>query len=212
VALFKVPSAFPFLFRKLCWKIRTTENVIYLTFDDGPEPAVTPFVLDLLSRYNAKATFFCIGKNAKANKTLFDNIVERGHAVGNHTFSHIKGWTTDSKTYLKDVEACDEVFSSTLFRPPYGKITATQYRKLVRRYSVVLWDVITHDYKKDLNREEALRKTIEAIRPGSVVVFHDSLKAKDNLEYLLPKVMEHFASRNFTFRELTPETCERAQA
>jgi peptidoglycan-N-acetylglucosamine deacetylase len=210
VTLFKVPSAFPFLFRELCWRIPSTEKVLYLTFDDGPEPFVNTFVLDTLKEYDASATFFCVGQNVEKHPELFQRIKETGHTVGNHTYSHLKGWTTKTAEYLNDIKNCERIVTSELFRPPYGKLTYSQYKKVVQEYTVVLWDVITHDYRADLDKELALSKTIDAIKPGSVVVFHDSLKAKDNLEYLLPRMLKHYKDKGYTFKALNTKICRTA--
>ncbi len=210
MALFRIPSAFPFIFRDLCWKIPVSEKVIYLTFDDGPEPTVTPFVLETLRKYDAAATFFCIGKNVETFPHLFQRLLDEGHAIGNHTYSHLKGWVTDTDEYLKDVEACSTVVQSSLFRPPYGKISFRQYRRLLKKYTIVLWDVITHDYDVTIDKHEALKKSIESIKPGSVVVFHDSRKARVNLEFLLPAFMEHFHKNGYRFEALTEEICRKA--
>lgn len=212
MALFKVPSAFPFLFRDLCWKIPATEKVLYLTFDDGPEPAVTPYVLDLLKRYNARATFFCIGKNVAQHPSLYSRIKEEGHATGNHTYSHLKGWITRTNEYLKDVKACADLVDSRIFRPPYGKISYSQYRKISRDYCIVLWDIITHDYDKHLDVNKAVKACISSANPGSVIVFHDSLKAQRNLEVLLPAILEHFSKEGYTFSSLSEDLCRKAIA
>jgi peptidoglycan-N-acetylglucosamine deacetylase len=210
VALFRIPSAFPLLFRDLCWKIPAQENVIYLTFDDGPEPAVTPFVLDILKQYNASATFFCVGKNVETNPDLYKRIISEGHSVGNHTYSHLKGWSTDTTSYLEDVGACTKLVDSALFRPPYGKISFRQYKELSKKFTIVLWDVITHDYDVTLDKTVALKKSIESVKPGSVIVFHDSLKAKDNLEFMLPALMKHFSEKGYRFEALSSELCKGA--
>lgn len=202
MTLFRIPSALPFIFRDLLWKVKEEENVIYLTFDDGPEPSVTPFVLDQLKRFDAKATFFCLGKNVESNQELFREVLEEGHSVGNHTYCHPNGWKSRSKDYIEDVNHCTAVFKSSLFRPPYGKLKWRQYRALRKKFQIVMWDVITHDYKADLDQKKALETIISLTRPGSIVVFHDSLKAEKNLKFLLPAYLKHFQKIGYRFERL----------
>ena len=184
------------------WDIPSTEKIIYLTFDDGPTPEVTPWVLEVLKQFNASATFFCIGKNVVAYQEIFDQVRESGHEIGNHTYSHYKGWATATEEYLEDVKKCQEVVNSGLFRPPYGKILRKQGRKLLEEYQVVMWDVLTYDYEMDLEVEDILPKIIGATSSGSIVVYHDSVKSFDNLKKMLPVYLEHFSKQGYQFKAL----------
>ena len=177
-------------------------NKIYLTFDDGPMPGPTDYVLQQLEVFNAKATFFCIGDNVNKHPDLFDQLRAHSHAVGNHTHNHLKGWNVNNEAYLENIVKCQQLIGDTkLFRPPYGRAKRSQLRQL-RNYKVVMWDVLSHDYSKSLQPEKCLKGVIKAIRPGSIVVFHDSLKAERNMQYVLPRLLDHFANRNFEFVSL----------
>ncbi len=186
----------------------TNSNELYLTFDDGPVPGPTEFVLEELKKVNAKATFFCIGDNVQKHPQVFDKVLADGHAVGNHTFNHLKGWSTSLQQYLENVALCESQFLNhnskitNLFRPPYGRITNAQIKALKTEYRIVMWDVLTHDYSKNISRANCLNGAINATRPGSIIVFHDSLKAERNLTYVLPKFLEYFTTRGFIFRAL----------
>lgn len=190
------------------WDKSTTEKTLYITFDDGPIPVVTPFVLDQLKAYNAKATFFCVGDNLAKHSEIAEQLLNEGHALANHTFNHLKGWQTSSKKYLLNVKQCEQELqklqvNTRLFRPPYGRITgkqATQLRK--DGYELIMWDVLTNDYDNSLKPEVCLQKSIKYTESGSIVVFHDSLKAQRNLEYVLPRYLSHFAKQGFTFKTL----------
>ncbi len=207
----------PYLIRKIyrnaVWNIPAKENIIYLTFDDGPDPEITPWVLDTLKKYNAKATFFCIGENIQKYPAIFKQIIEHNHAVGNHTFSHLNGWKTKTKEYLENVEKCNSFFlnlfpttnyqlSTNLFRPPYGKMRKSQYSILNTQYSIIMWDVLSGDFDKNTNKEKCLVNVIANTKKGSVVVFHDSVKAKVNLYYTLPRVLNYFAKKEFEFKAI----------
>lgn len=207
-----VPHRTPFLLpliypSSLLWRVPTAHNSIYLTFDDGPVNGPTEFVLDVLGRYNALATFFCIGDNVRKHPEVFRKIVTAGHGVGNHTFNHVNGWKTPDADYFKNIELCEDQFAESgservaipLFRPPYGRIRRTQIRGLTK-YRIVMWDVLSVDYDKNLSPERCLKNTIAATRPGSIVVFHDSYKAEKNLTYALPRFLEHFSSKGSQFK------------
>jgi peptidoglycan/xylan/chitin deacetylase (PgdA/CDA1 family) len=210
---FRIPSFIQRVFPKYLWSKSMDEEVIYLTFDDGPTPEITPWVLNLLEQYNAKATFFCIGKNLRQHPVLVRQIVEQQHKIGNHSFSHLKGWQTKSKNYINDILQAAEVIQSTtnntainqklLFRPPYGQITKTQANVLIDKgFTIVLWDILTGDFDPNLNPEKSLKKTLKNTKPGSIVVFHDSLKAKKNLQYILPNVLKHWSQQGYQFKTL----------
>jgi len=185
------------------WRIPTEEKVIYLTFDDGPVPGPTEFVLDTLEKNQSLATFFCIGDNVLKNPSVFRKITEKHHAIGNHTFNHLKGWKYSTKEYVENTTKCAEVIGkeNSLFRPPYGRIKRSQIRALSNQI-IVMWDVLTHDYLASLSEEKCLKGSIAATRPGSIVVFHDSYKAEKNMTYALPRYIDHFSNLGFVFRSL----------
>jgi peptidoglycan/xylan/chitin deacetylase (PgdA/CDA1 family) len=202
----RTPFVLPWLYPSLTWRIPSEEKNIYLTFDDGPVHGPTDFAIDTLKQYSAKATFFCIGDNISKHPDVFRKIVSEGHAVGNHTFNHLNGWKTSSSIYLENIKKCDDVLSShasstKLFRPPYGRITRNQIR-LLASYTVVMWDVLSVDYAKSLSAERCLRNTIAATRNGSIVVFHDSYKAEKNMTHTLPRYLEYFSSKGYSFKTL----------
>jgi peptidoglycan/xylan/chitin deacetylase (PgdA/CDA1 family) len=202
------PLRTPFLLRKIYpnyyWKINTNEPKIYLTFDDGPIPEVTPFVLDTLKSYQAKSTFFCIGDNIRKHPEVFRRIEDEGHIAANHTFNHLSGWKTDNESYLLNIEECKAYLSGSnnLFRPPYGRIRKSQAGRLSREYKIIMWDVLTGDFDKGMDPQKCLQRTIKLTRPGSIVVFHDSLKAERVLRYVLPDYLNHFSKLGFQFEIL----------
>jgi peptidoglycan/xylan/chitin deacetylase (PgdA/CDA1 family) len=177
---------------------------IYLSFDDGPHAAATPFVLDELKKYNAKASFFCIGKNVIEETAIYKRILLEGHRVGNHTHNHLNGWKTDNKIYLQNIEKAREHIDSDLFRPPYGRATAFQIRNLKEKlhYKVVMWDVLSGDFDPAVNGKDAAEKVIRKSRDGSIVVFHDSAKAFPVLQVALPLVLAYFSGRGFAFETI----------
>ncbi|WP_406824005.1 polysaccharide deacetylase family protein [Pedobacter sp. KACC 23697] len=223
--LIKSPLLLKWYYPSLLWNKSRTEKVIYLTFDDGPIPNVTDFVLKTLKVFNAKATFFCIGDNIVKHPEVFERVKTDGHAIGNHTFNHLKGWTTDDETYLENMLKCQELTQSNLFRPPYGRIKKSQVRSLkslvwtLDSYSklqtpnsklknsnsqlkIVMWDVLSGDFDINLSPEKCYRNVIKHTENGSIIVFHDSLKAFDRLEYALPRVLAYFTEKGFTFATL----------
>jgi peptidoglycan/xylan/chitin deacetylase (PgdA/CDA1 family) len=183
--------------------IPTSEKVIYLTFDDGPLPDVTPGVLSTLKERNILATFFCLGDNVKKYPEVFAQIYDAGHAIGNHSFHHLNGWKTPPAEYIEDVNHCDEYFKTTLFRPPYGKFTPTQYFLLRKKFRFILWSVLSGDYHAGISSDQCLSNVLNHTRPGSIVLFHDSLKAKDNLFFALPRFLDHFLEKDYRFAKLT---------
>ena len=190
------------IYSKAVWKINTSEKKIFLTFDDGPAPEATPWVLNTLKKYNAKATFFCVGDNVKKNPDIYDRIISEGYLTGNHTYNHLRGWTTSTSTYIENVEKCSALVSSKLFRPPYGKLSYSQFKILHSKFSIIMWDVLSADFDKNLSKEKCLKKTIQNTREGSIVLFHDSLKASENLYYTLPKYLQHFSEQGYVFESL----------
>ncbi len=201
--LTKTPDFVQNMFPNLIWKMENRGHKnLYLTFDDGPIPEITPWVLDELEKYNAKATFFCVGENVKKHRAIYDRISSMGHVVGNHTYNHLSGWSTSNMDYFRNVRYCDDLIDSKLFRPPYGRLKNKQAIYLSRKYKVVMWDVLSGDFDPKLSREDCLRNVISKSTSGSIIVFHDSLKAKDKLEYVLPKVLKHFSKQGYTFKNL----------
>lgn len=200
------------LYNKAIWQIPTDEKIIYLTFDDGPTPEVTSWVMDTLRKYKAKATFFCVGSNVSKYPDIFRQIVSEKHSIGNHTFNHLNGWKTKTKEYLDNVERCDSLIQqqipgteyqvSKIFRPPYGRMRQSQYSGLNTKYSLIMWDVLSGDFDKKISQEKCFHNVITKTRKGSIVVFHDSIKAMDNLSYTLPKFLKHFNEQGFYFRSL----------
>ena len=188
------------LFPSVFWnfsEIKTKK--IFLTFDDGPTPSVTQKVLDILDKYNAKATFFCLGENVEKYPELFNKIKEKNHSVGNHTYSHVNGWFTKNKKYFNDIDLANFLIKSNLFRPPYGKITPSQIKLLKKQYKIVLWDVLSMDYDNKVSKEKSLKNVIKFTRNGSIIVFHDTLKAQEKLFYLLTIVLEKYSKLGFDF-------------
>lgn len=186
------------VFGEVIWKVSPSSKKIYLTFDDGPVPEVTLKVLDVLDRYDWKATFFCVGENVSKFPEVFDEIKKRGHSVGNHTYNHLKGFEHDLKTYVENVHKANVLINSTLFRPPYGRIKLDQLKELKKNYKIVMWDVITHDYSSKYNSNRIMRILKRYLRPGSIVVFHDSYKAQKNLFDSLGKAIEFWKSKGYT--------------
>ena len=192
------------IFSNYIWDIPNTENKIYLTFDDGPTPEITEWVLQELEKYNAKATFFCIGNNIEKHPDIFEKLIIKGHSIGNHTFNHLNGWKTPTEVYLKNTFLCDEqILESKIFRPPYGKIKASQAKKLRQLgYKIIMWDVLSADYDATISAEKCLENTTKNVTSGSIIVFHDSVKAFPHLEYTLPKALKCFKEKGFVFEKL----------
>ena len=176
-----------------------TGQCLYLTFDDGPHSQITPKVLDILNRFQVKATFFCLGKNIRAYPEVFQEIKNNGHNIGNHSFSHKNGWKTSNKEYFKDIEACRELIPTNLFRPPYGRMRVSQVRVLSRQYQIILWTLLSGDYNRSLSSEEILRTLLRRTRSGDIIVFHDNEKAFPCLIEVLPSYLEAMLEKGFTF-------------
>ncbi len=202
----KTPKLLTAVYPDCLWKVDTKDKTIYLTFDDGPIAEITPFVLDELKNWNAKATFFCIGKNIETNPEIFKRIIDEGHSVGNHTYDHLNGWNTTDEIYFDNVEKGGRVMShtgqQTLFRPPYGKLKPAQYAAIKAKYKLVMWDVLSYDFDLSMEKEKVLKNVIENTEDGSIIVMHDSLKAKPKVEFALPKLLEHFTAKGFKFEKL----------
>ncbi len=203
--LVKTPWFIKQFYSGLLWNKRADGKRIYLTFDDGPIPIVTPFVLNILKEHQAKATFFCIGDNVRKHPELFEQVKAAGHSIGNHTFNHLKGWKTENQIYLDNYLKADELIPSNLFRPPYGRIKRSQIR-LLRAHrpelQIVMWDVLSGDFDLKLSPEACLENVLRHVWPGSIVVFHDSLKAFDRLEYVLPRAIAEWSSKGWEFAGL----------
>ena len=187
------------IFKNFVWNIPNNNNKVYLTFDDGPTEGITEKVLSILDKYNIKATFFCLGRNIDRYKTLFENIIKKGHSVGNHTYSHLNGWKTENKEYFNDIEYASTIIKNKIFRPPYGKIKPSQYKKLKHNYKLIMWDVLTGDYNHKLTGETCYLNIVKNVKSGSVIVFHDSDKAHKNLFYSLPKAIEYLQKQGYKF-------------
>ncbi|MGI9545393.1 MAG: polysaccharide deacetylase family protein [Cyclobacteriaceae bacterium] len=203
----RTPRWLTWLYPELIWHKNREEKKLYITFDDGPVPEVTPWVLDTLDNYNAKATFFCVGENIQKNPALFKELSNRGHMVGNHTHTHINGWKTNATDYLENVDQCQSQMQTCieskgtkpLMRPPYGRIKQAQIRQLTPKFQIIMWDVLSGDFDQSKKPEACLNASINATQSGSIVIFHDSLKAQQNLAYILPRFLNHFATQGFAF-------------
>lgn len=184
------PSFVQKVFPSLTWKIKTSRKELFITFDDGPTPDVTPEVLRLLEKYNAKASFFCLGKNIANNKELFNQLICSGHTVGNHTYNHLNGWKNTTHDFLHDVASFEEVYESKLFRPPYGRMKSSQIKLLKKKYKIVMWSILSQDYDHSITAEQCAEIAVKNWENGSIIVFHDSIKAKRNMLFALEKVLE----------------------
>jgi peptidoglycan/xylan/chitin deacetylase (PgdA/CDA1 family) len=196
------PTYLRFLYPGVVWNKPTNEKILYLTFDDGPTPEVTSSVLDHLSLHNAKATFFCIGENVKKHPTLYNRIKAEGHAIGNHTNTHPNSWKVKYDFYLKDVEEARKVIDSNLFRPPYGKLTPRTLFALRNKYRIIMWDVISCDFDERVSAEQVEKNVIENATNGSIIVFHDSVKAAPRMLEVLPAILKHYTELGFSFLKL----------
>lgn len=189
----------------LLWRMNAHERTLYLTFDDGPTPEVTPWVLDTLAEHRARATFFLVGRNAERHSDLLQRMRSEGHSIGNHTYSHVNGWSTPASDYLADADSAQAITGTRLFRPPYGRITRKQYAQLRQRFDVVMWDVLSLDFDSRTTPEACLRNVVQRARNGSIIVFHDSIKAAQPLRFALPRALEAWRAQGFRFAAL-PET------
>lgn len=198
--LVKTPWWLRLIYSGYTWRMPSTDNAIYLSFDDGPHETATPFVLDTLKAYQAKASFFCIGKNVQAHPALYQRILSEGHTVGNHTQNHLNGWHTPNDQYLANIQEASHHIQSQLFRPPYGRIKWSQAKQLP--YQIIMWDVLSGDFDPLLTPEACLAYCIKHTEDGSIVVFHDSAKALSKLQYALPKMLDYFSKQGFQFKAL----------
>jgi len=209
----KTPNIIKRIFPKLTWDIPSKKKVLYLTFDDGPTVDITHWVLSELDKYNAKATFFCIGKNVMHHPSIFQDIIKKGHAIGNHTHNHLNGWKKTPKVYIENINKAQKVIDSNigdqksvhqnLFRPPYGKIHTSVAKKLLEKdYKIIMWDVLSGDFDLSIPKEKCLENVITNTTKGSIVVFHDSVKAFNNLKHTLPKTLAYFSKKGYQFEAL----------
>ena len=207
----KTPGFIKSLFPSFVWNINTNSKELYPTFDDGPTPEITDWVLETLASYNAKATFFCIGNNVDNHSQLFKKIIHEGHTIGNHTYNHLKGWKYKTKHYINDIEkAQNAIFNLSsekentfFFRPPYGKLKTKQAKKLQNLgYRIILWDVLSFDWDASVAKENCLKNVIYSAKEGSIIVFHDSVKASRNLKFALPETLKYFSDKGYVFKAL----------
>jgi peptidoglycan/xylan/chitin deacetylase (PgdA/CDA1 family) len=203
--LVKTPWLLKKLYPQLVWNLDRTQPVIYLTFDDGPIPVVTPFVLKTLKQFEAKATFFCIGDNVQKHADIFKQVQANGHAIGNHTFNHLKGWKTEDEVYIQNFKQADQLLNTSLFRPPYGRIRRSQIEHLIAlkpKLQIIMWDVLSGDFDMSLKPADCLKNVLKYTGNGAIVVFHDSLKAFNRLEYVLPRALEVWSKAGYRFETL----------
>lgn len=210
----KTPRFLKRLYSKYVWNMSTSSKVMYLTFDDGPTPEITDWTVDVLNTYNAKATFFCIGENVKKYPEVFQNVISQGHAIGNHTQTHLKGWKHNTGVYLDDFIEAEQVINKALekanlkmpklFRPPYGQIKSNQGKRILDRgYQIIMWDVLSFDWDNSVKQETALKSVKSKATNGSIIVFHDSHKASKNMQFALPRVLDHFTKKGYSFEKLS---------
>lgn len=203
--LVKIPWLIKKFYSECFWSFKTEDKTLYLTFDDGPHPAATPFVLQELKKYNAKATFFCIGKNVEAHFDLYKKIIDEGHAVGNHTYSHLNGWKTGDEKYLNDIFHTKKIIDSNLFRPPYGRITKFQLKQLQGekfKLKTIMWSVLSGDFDEQASGETCFKNVKKNAEAGAIIVFHDSAKAFERLQYALPLTLKYFTENGFVFNSI----------
>lgn len=204
----KTPWILKKLYPDCTWSIKTNQNILYLTFDDGPDPQATPFVLEELKKYSAKATFFCVGKNVVEFFHIYKQILNEGHKPGNHTYHHLNGWKTNDKKYVEDISEASKIIDSRLFRPPYGRITRFQIKAIEGeklKLKTIMWDVLSGDFDTSITVENCYLNVINNTRPGSIIVFHDSAKSFPVLQQALPKVLKYYSEKGFQFKELPDE-------
>lgn len=194
------PQLVRLLYPHAIWRMDPNEKAVYLTFDDGPIPEMTPWVLDVLDHYGIKATFFLVGDNVRKHPREFEMLKERGHRLGNHTYNHIRGFEWLTKNYLANTEKANELIHTDLFRPPHGHMRWLQYEVLRRKYRIIMWDLVTRDYSKHLNGKEVFEKVKHYVRNGSIITFHDSIKSEKNTKYALPRSIEWLQEQGYAFK------------
>ena len=197
-----MPVLLQHLFPSLIWRMPAQEKTLYLTFDDGPIPEVTPWVLDLLRKENIKATFFCVGENVMRYPEVYQQVLDDGHSVGNHTYNHWQGLKHSDRDYFRNIEKAGEYIESDLFRPPHGWLKTSQYRFLKNKFRIIMWDLITCDYDKRFSPEQVFRNVTDFVRPGSIITFHDSIKAQPNLTVVLPQAIRWMKEQGYRFEAI----------
>ena len=208
--IIKTPDPIKLIFNNWIWSFSKKEKNIYLTFDDGPTPEITDWTLNLLKKYNAKATFFCVGKNIANHPKIFEKIIKENHSVGNHTFNHLNGWKVDNTLYLDNfiktdttIQQFTDNYKSKLFRPPYGKLNLRQGKKIRKEgYKIIMWDVLSADFDPTISNKKCLKNVIKHTKKGSIIVFHDSVKASQKLKYVLPEILEFYTAKGFSFKSI----------
>lgn len=198
----RLPGFITSLFKDVVWRFDENSKVVYLTFDDGPIPEVTPWVIDLLRKENIKATFFCVGENVMKYPEVYRQILDGGHSVGNHTYNHWQGIKKGKQDYFDNIEKAAGFIDSDLFRPPHGWLTRSQYRFLKNRYRIIMWDLVSCDYDIRIKPEKVLRNVKDFVRPGSVITFHDSIKAENNLKQSLPEAIRWMKEQGYRFEAI----------
>lgn len=197
------PTILFYVFNRLHWRIPVEKPQLFLTFDDGPIPENTGWILEQLADFDAKATFFCVGDNVRKYPELLEKIIEEGHAVGNHTFNHLNGWKTKTSDYIENINKAQELIKSDLFRPPYGKFNLKQKNILQKRFHIIMWDVLSRDYDASVSPEDCFMNVARHAKEGSIVVFHDSVKSAERLQYALPQTLEHFSRKGYSFPSIS---------
>lgn len=195
----KIPQLLKKLFPSLTWDYNTGDKIVYITFDDGPIPESTAWTLNLLREKNVKASFFCVGDNVRKYPEIYQQILDEGHAVGNHTHNHLRGFTSQTQAYIDNVELASQYIDSKLFRPPYGMIKRSQAKRLLMDYKIIMWDVLSEDYRQDITPEECYQAVLKSIRPGSIILFHNHVKSETNMRYALPRLIDELQNRGFEF-------------
>jgi len=204
----KIPWIIKKIYPDCIWNIKTDEKILYFTFDDGPHPEATSFVLEQLKKYQARATFFCIGKNVTENFPTYKQIIDNGHRIGNHTYNHPNGWKTNDKAYLDDITKAAQIIDSSLFRPPYGRIRKFQIKAIAGeklKLKTIMWDVLSGDFDTSLSPEDCYLNVVNNAKAGSIVVFHDSFKSLPVLRQALPQILEYYSSNGFILKSLPTE-------
>ena len=195
----KIPQLLKKLFPSLTWDYNTGDKIVYITFDDGPIPESTAWTLNLLREKNVKASFFCVGDNVRKYPEIYQQILDEGHAVGNHTHNHLRGFTSQTQAYIDNVELASQYIDSKLFRPPYGMIKRSQAKRLLMDYKIIMWDVLSEDYRQDITPGECYLAVLKNIRPGSIILFHNHVKSETNMRYALPRLINELQNRGFEF-------------
>lgn len=196
------PFFLRWMYPNVTWNRSRLDKKIYLTFDDGPIPEITPWILDLLQEHQIKATFFCVGENIVKHPTIYQRLIREGHRIGNHTFNHLKGWDTPDDIYFQNIELCQQHTQSNLFRPPYARAKKSQINLLTKEYELIYYDVLSGDFDLNLSPEQCYKNVLKHTKNGSIIVFHDNLKAIPRVKYALPKVIVHFLEKGYTFDTL----------